>query len=266
MYRLVSAIVATMVLAACSRAPAIPEGPTEAPGTAAPVAAAGGGPGAAASAAEAPPALPMGPERHILAVGDSLLAGYGLGSPADAYPARLEQALRARGINARVTNASVSGDTSGAGAERFGFVLKSQPVRPDLVILEFGGNDLLRAIPPEETRANLERMLAEAKQAGLPVLLMGMLAPPNLGPAYKAKFEPIYPELARKYGAARISFFLAPVIGKADLIQPDHVHPNARGVAEIVAATADQVAQALPAMQPQRVPLAADPEESRPNG
>lgn len=242
MDRLVMALLATMALAACSRAPAVPEGPVEAAGTTF---------ATTSAAAEGPLPLPIGRERHILAVGDSLLAGYGLVGPADAYPARLEQALRARGINARVTNAGVSGDTSSAGAERFGFVLKSQPVRPDLVIVEFGGNDLLRAVPPEETRANLDRILAQAKQAGLPVLLMGMLAPPNLGPAYKAKFEPIYPDLARKYGAAYIPFFLASVIGKPDLIQADHVHPNARGVEEVVAATVDQVAKALPAAQAQ---------------
>ncbi|HET9629426.1 MAG TPA: arylesterase [Novosphingobium sp.] len=188
----------------------------------------------------------MGPERRILAVGDSLLAGYGLASVNEAYPARLEAALRARGINAKVTNAGVSGDTSAAGAERFGFVLKSQPAKPDLVIVEFGGNDILRAVPPEQTRANLDRMLGEAAAARVPVLLIGMLAPPNLGPDYKAKFEPIYPELARKHGARLVPFFLAPVIGKPDLVQADHIHPTAQGVGEIVAATLGDVAKALP--------------------
>ena len=188
----------------------------------------------------------MGPERRILAIGDSLLAGYGLASAKEAYPARLETALRARGINAKVTNAGVSGDTSSAGAERFGFVLKSQPARPDLVIIEFGGNDILRAVPPEQTRANLDRMLGEAKAAGLPVLLMGMLAPPNLGSEFKAKFEPIYPDLAKKHGAKLVPFFLAPVIRKPDLVQADHIHPTAQGVDEIVAATVGDVAKALP--------------------
>jgi len=231
MYRVVSVLAMTIGLAACSRSPAIPEG----------------GEASAAATAPAEDARPvMGPERRILAVGDSLLAGYGLASAGESYPARLETALRARGINARVTNAGVSGDTSSAGVERFGFVLKNQPARPDLVIVEFGGNDLLRAVPPEETRANLERMLGEARAAGLPVLLMGMLAPPNLGPAYKAKFEPIYPELAKKYGARLVPFFLAPVIGKPDLVQADHIHPTARGVEEIVAATVGDVAKALP--------------------
>jgi len=231
MYRVVTALVLTIGLVACSKGAAIPEGEASATATSAP-------------AADIQPV--MGPERHILAVGDSLLAGYGLPSANESYPARLETALRARGINARVSNAGVSGDTSGAGAERFGFVLKSQRARPDLVIVEFGGNDILRAVPPEETRANLEKMLSEAKAAGLPVLLMGMLAPPNLGPDFKAKFEPIYPELARKYGAKLVPFFLAPVMGKPDLVQADHIHPTAQGVEEIVAATVGEVAKALP--------------------
>lgn len=234
MYRLVTTLLlACSAVAACSRSAPLPEGSESASPAS-----------TSASAADAQPV--MGPERHILAVGDSLLAGYGLASVNQAYPARLETALRAHGINAKVTNAGVSGDTSSAGAERFGFVLKSQPARPDLVIIEFGGNDILRAVPPEQTRANLDRMLGEARAAGLPVLLMGMLAPPNLGSEFKARFEPIYPELALKHGARLVPFFLAPVIGKPDLVQADHIHPTAQGVDEIVAATVADVAKALP--------------------
>lgn len=235
MYRFVSAALTLALLAGCSKpAPLLPE-----PGET-----------TAASPATAADTLPvMGPERHILAVGDSLFAGYGLASAADSYPSRLEAALRARGVNARIANAGVSGDTSAAGAERFGFVLKNQPQKPDLVIIEFGGNDVLRGLPPEQTRANLARMLAAAKAADVPVLLMGMLAPPNLGDGFKQQFEPIYPELARQYGAKLVPFFLAPVIGKPDLVQPDHIHPNAGGVDEIVAATADTVAGALPPLK-----------------
>ena len=186
----------------------------------------------------------MGQERRILAVGDSLFAGYGL-NPGESYPARLEVALRAKGINARVTNAGVSGDTSAAGAQRFAFVLANQQPKPDLVIIEFGGNDVLRGLPPAETRRNLDAMVKEARKQGVPVLLMGMLAPPNLGRDYKAQFEPIYPQLAKTYGARLIPFFLAPVIDKPDLIQADHIHPTARGVEEIVAANAGDVAKAL---------------------
>jgi acyl-CoA thioesterase-1 len=229
MYRVVSAGLLALALAACSGKEPIPE------------------PSASAAPAAAADALPvMGPERRILAVGDSLFAGYGLGSQAESYPARLEAALRAKGINARISNAGVSGDTSAAGAQRFAFVLKSQPQKPDLVIIEFGGNDVLRALPPEQTRENLAKMLDEAKQANVPVLLMGILSPPNLGPDFKARFEPIYPDLAKAYGAKLVPFFLAPVMNKPDLIQADHVHPNAQGVDAIVAATRDEVAAALP--------------------
>jgi acyl-CoA thioesterase-1 len=229
---------AALALAACSQgAEPVPE-PSE-------TAIAPASPPASAPVADGLPV--MGPERHVLAVGDSLFAGYGLASQHDSYPARLESALRARGINARIANAGVSGDTSAAGAQRFGFVLKSQPAKPDLVIIEFGGNDILRGLPPEQTRRNMTKMLDEAKAAKVPVLLMGMLAPPNLGPDFKQSFEPIYPDLARKYGAKLVPFFLAPVQGKPDLVQADHLHPTARGVDEIVAATAGSVAAALPA-------------------
>jgi len=205
------------------------------------------------SATSAEPAalnLPMiGPELRVLAVGDSLFAGYGL-NPGESYPVRLEAALRAAGHNVRVTNAGVSGDTTAAGAQRFGFVLDSQPIKPDLVIIEFGGNDELRALPPAETRKNLEAILAEAKQRKLKVLLMGMMAPPNLGPAYKAAFEPIYPELAKKYGAELVPFFLAGVIDKPELMQADHHHPTSEGVLSVVKATLPVVEKALPPVRP----------------
>lgn len=225
MHRFV-AVASLALLAACSDPPPVPQ------------------PSASSALAEVDPVPVMGPEKRVLAVGDSLFAGYGL-NPGESYPARLEVALRARGINARVTNAGVSGDTSAAGAQRFGFVLDSQKSRPDLVIVEFGGNDVLRGLPPEETRRNLDAMLAAAKQRGLKVLVMGMLAPPNLGADYKRAFEPIYPALVKKYGAQLVPFFLAPVIDKPDLMQADHHHPTARGVEEIVAANAQDVANAL---------------------
>lgn len=245
MDRFLSIVVATALLAACSKpAPPAPQGSdTPLPQTS-------DAPAAPENVPENAPFPVMGPERRILAIGDSLFAGYGLAGPADSYPARLEAALRARGVNARIANAGVSGDTSAAGAQRFAFVLNSQPAKPDLVIVEFGGNDVLRGLPPAQTRANLAAMLAAAKAQAVPVLLMGLLAPPNMGSDYKAKFEPIYPDLARQYGAQLVPFFLAPVIGKPDLIQPDHIHPNARGVDEIVAATADDVAKALPKSAP----------------
>jgi len=230
MSRIVTPLIAVLLLSACSGAETPP----------APLA-------SESAAAERQPDLPpvMGPERRILAVGDSLFAGYGL-NPGESYPAKLEVALRARGINARITNAGVSGDTSAAGAQRLGFVLDSQSVKPDLVLIEFGGNDILRALPPQQTRVNIDAMLAETHRRGLNVLLMGMLAPPNLGADYRHAFDPIYPALAKVHHAALVPFFLSATMGKPDLVQADHLHPTARGVEEVVAATVDQVVKALP--------------------
>ena len=188
----------------------------------------------------------MGPERHILAFGDSLFAGYGL-EQGESYPARLEAALRARGVNATIANAGVSGDTTAAGLQRLAFTLDAQEVQPDLALLELGGNDLLRGLPPEQTRANLDAMLDEFGKRGIPVVLMGMRAPPNAGREFQKAFDAIYPELAKKHGATLVPFFLQSVYDKPELIQSDHVHPTAQGVATIVGATADEVAAALPA-------------------
>lgn len=187
----------------------------------------------------------MGPQRRILAFGDSLFAGYGL-APDESYPARLQAALRARGINAVVANAGVSGDTTAAGLQRFAFTLDAQEQVPELVIVELGGNDLLRGIAPGQTRANLDAMLAELGKRGIPALLMGMRAPPNYGPEYQAAFDALYPALAARHKAALVPFFLEPVYDKPALIQPDRIHPTAEGVEALVAATADEVAQALP--------------------
>lgn len=193
-----------------------------------------------------PPDVPvMGPEVRVLALGDSLFAGYGVRRE-ESYPARLEAALRARGVNARIMNAGVSGDTTAGGLDRLAFTLSSQPQPPQLAIVSLGGNDMLRGLPPEQTRANLDRIVGELRARGARVVLMGMLAPPNLGEDYRAKFDPIYPALAKKHGAVLVPFFLQPVIGKPDLIQPDRIHPNARGIEEMVAATVDEVARAAP--------------------
>lgn len=186
-----------------------------------------------------------GEEQRILAIGDSLFAGYGL-KPNESYPARLEGALRQSGVNARITNAGVSGDTSADIRQRLVFTLDNQPGPPVLVIVELGGNDLLRALPPEQLRTNLDAILTELKQRKLPVLMMGMLAPPNLGKAYGGKFNPIYPELAKKHDAALVPFFLQAVIGKPELVQADHLHPTAAGVEAIVKDTLGTVRQSLP--------------------
>ncbi|OBV12017.1 arylesterase [Erythrobacter dokdonensis] len=192
------------------------------------------------------PAIPvMGPERRILAFGDSLFAGYGL-EPAQSYPARLEAALRAKGINARIGNAGVSGDTTAAGLQRLAFTLDAQEKSPDLFILELGGNDLLRGLSPEETRANLAQMLSVLQERGVPVLLMGMRAPPNYGPEYQARFDAMYRDLAKEYGAALIPFWLEDIYREPELFQADRIHPTAEGIERLVGSTIDEVEGALP--------------------
>lgn len=186
----------------------------------------------------------MGPERVILGFGDSLMAGYNLEED-QGYPERLEAVMRARGVNARVIDAGVSGDTTQAGEQRLEFVLDNLGEVPDLAILELGGNDLLRQLSPEQTRANLESMLQIFAARDIPVVLMGMRAPPNLGADYQAAFDGLYPELAEEYGAALVPFFMQPLAENPDLLI-DPVHPNAEGVNAMVAATVDTVLEALP--------------------
>jgi acyl-CoA thioesterase-1 len=201
----------------------------------------------AASASPLGQDLPvLGPERTVLAFGDSLFAGYNLG-PDEGYPERLEPALRARGINARVIDAGVSGDTSAAGRQRIAFVLDNMATPPDLALVELGGNDLLRGLPPAQTRENIAAILAELKARNIPVLLMGMRAPPNLGVEFQAEFDALYPALAQEYDVPLVPFFLQAVFDKPALILPDRIHPTAEGIVEIVGATVDEVASAIPA-------------------
>lgn len=187
----------------------------------------------------------MGEEVRIVAFGDSLFAGYGLAED-EGYPERLEAALRARGTNARVVDAGVSGDTSAAGRDRLAFVLDAQSEKPDLFILELGGNDLLRGISVEETRANFEAMLDELKAREIPVLLMGMRSPPNYGPEYQAQFDEMYGSLANAYGTALIPFWLEDIYQKPELFQADRIHPTEEGIEALVASTIDAVQAELP--------------------
>ena len=193
----------------------------------------------------AEPAPVSGPERRILAFGNSLFAGYNL-EDGESYPARLEAALRERGIDARIANAGVSGDTTAAGLQRLAFTLDAQERAPDLVILELGGNDLLRGLSPDETEANLSAMLDILAERDIPVLLMGMRSPPNYGPEFQAEFDALYPALAEEYGADLVPFFLEPVYDQPQLIQPDRIHPTAEGIETLVGATVDAVVEALP--------------------
>jgi len=193
-----------------------------------------------------PPTVPvMGEQVDIVAFGDSLFAGYNL-DPRDAYPRKLEAALRARGINARIANAGVSGDTSAAGRNRLEFTLATQDEKPDLFILELGGNDLLRGISPAETRANFEAMLDTLQEGNVPVLLMGMRAPPNYGPQYQQQFDAMYRDLADEYDAELIPFWLEDIYQDPSLFQDDRIHPTVEGVEELVASTVEDVEEALP--------------------
>lgn len=182
----------------------------------------------------------------ILAFGDSLYAGYRL-APGEGYPPRLEAALNAAGVKARVVNAGVSGDTTAAARTRLAFTLDNQKVKPALVLVGLGGNDMLRGLPPAETRANLDAILTELDKRHIPAMLTGMLAAPNMGKDYVSAFNPIYPALAAKHKAPLVPFFLQAVIGNDALMLDDHIHPNPQGVERIVAATKDEVAKALKA-------------------
>lgn len=174
---------------------------------------------------------------RLLALGDSLTAGYGL-ERANAFPAQLERALRGQGLNVTVENAGVSGDTSAGGRARLGWLLGAtralQPdAVPDAVIVELGINDALRGFDPEVTQANLDAILAELKARDIPVLLAGMRAPPNLGAAFVQRFDAIYPRLAARHGIPLYPFFLEGVAAVRALNLPDGLHPNADGIAEI---------------------------------
>ena len=200
--------------------------------------------------AEALPELPvMGPPVRVLALGDSLFAGYGL-EPGESYPARLEAALRARGINAQIMNAGVSGDTTAGGLQRLDFTLSSMDPPPALAIISLGGNDMLRALPPEQTRQNLDAILTTLGERKVKVVLLGMLSPPNLGADYRKEFDAIYPALAKKHGATLVPFFLQPLMDKPELIQADRIHPTLPGIELLVTSTVEDVAKAVPKQKP----------------
>jgi acyl-CoA thioesterase-1 len=169
-------------------------------------------------------------EIRILVLGDSLTSGYGLAA-ADAFPSRLEARLRALGHGVRVINGGVSGDTSAGGRSRLDWALND---RPDIVIVELGANDALRGLDPAITYANLDAILTRLAVAGIPTLLTGMVAPRNMGRAYRAEFDAVFPALAKKYNVALYPFFLEGVAMRRGLNQLDGMHPNPKGVAEIV--------------------------------
>lgn len=166
----------------------------------------------------------------ILALGDSLTAGYGL-QASDAFPVKLEAALRARGHDVTIVNAGVSGDIMADGLARLDWSLTEEI---DAVIVELGANDALRGLPPAQAEAALDTLLARLAEKRLPVLVAGMRAPPNMGPEYMAAFDGMYARLAVKHGAGLYPFFLDGVAAEPALNQADGIHPNPAGVDVIV--------------------------------
>lgn len=162
---------------------------------------------------------------RIVAFGDSLTAGLGVAQE-EAYPARLQRRLDERGLRYRVINAGVSGDTTAGGLRRVDWVLKS---RPEFVILELGGNDGLRGLNLQQTKANLAEIVQRCQAASVKVILAGMKLPPNYGADYIKGFEAIYPALAKRYRLTLIPFFLDGVAGSTSLNQADGIHPTSEG-------------------------------------
>ncbi len=166
----------------------------------------------------------------LAVLGDSLTAGYGLPASA-AFPVRLQKALKEKGIETDIVNAGVSGDTTSGGRDRLDW---SIPKDTEAVIVELGANDALRGIDPKVSRAALDDILKKLKARNIAVMLCGMYAPPNYGTEYAAKFNSIYPDLAKAYGVPLYPFFLDGIVGDAKLNQSDGLHPTAEGVDAIV--------------------------------
>ncbi|MGA8899888.1 MAG: arylesterase [Bradyrhizobium sp.] len=166
----------------------------------------------------------------MVVLGDSLSAGFGLSEP-DAFPAKLQKALKAKGIAVDMTNAGVSGDTSSGGRDRLDW---SVPDGTQAVIVELGANDALRGIDPAVTRAALIDIVKQLKGRGVAVMLCGMVAPPNYGADFAARFNSIYPDIAQTYGVPLYPFFLEGVAANPKLNQADGMHPTAEGVDIIV--------------------------------
>jgi acyl-CoA thioesterase I len=178
---------------------------------------------------------------RILALGDSLTAGFGL-APQEAFPVRLQAKLAAAGVEAQVVNGGVSGDTSAGGLARLDWALADHP---DLVLVELGANDALRGIDPRLTYANLDKILTRITAAGAKAVLLGMRAPPNWGRAYQTQFDAIFPDLASKHHVPLYPFFLDGVALDPALNQSDGLHPTAQGADIIAGRVAPLVVRAL---------------------
>jgi len=180
----------------------------------------------------------------IVGFGDSLMAGYGLG-PGEGFTDKLQAALRAKGRDVTVANAGVSGDTTSGGLARLDW---SVPDGTQLVILELGANDMLRGVLPDIARNNLDEMLGKLKQRKIAVLLAGMRTAPNLGADYQSAFDPIFPQLAKKYDVALYPFFLDGVVGEPGMQLEDGLHPSAKGVDLMVERILPTVEKAIAAV------------------
>ena len=167
----------------------------------------------------------------ILAFGDSLIAGYGLADLAEAFPAQLEKALRAKGHDVTVVQGGISGDTTTDGRARLDWAMAA---KPDAVIVELGANDALRALDPKLTEDNLRTIVSRIHKDGMPVLIAGMMAPPNLGRDYGDRFNPIFAKIAKDQDVLLYPFFLDGVAAVPNLNQADHMHPLPAGVKIIV--------------------------------
>lgn len=185
---------------------------------------------------------PAAAETRILALGDSLTAGYGLPA-AESLPTQLEAALRRRGHDVRVINAGVSGDTTAGGLARLDWALAD---KPHVAIVALGANDGLRGIDPKAMEANLDAILARLKSEGVRVVLAGMLAPPNLGADYARQFNAVFPRLAERHGVAFYPFLLEGVAAQRSLNLADGIHPTGRGVAVMVERMLPMVEKVLP--------------------
>ena len=178
---------------------------------------------------------------RLLVLGDSLAAGYGLAAP-DGFQARLLEGLKARGLEVALVDGAVSGDTTAGGRARLDWVL-AEPV--DAALVELGANDGLRGVDPRVTEANLGAILDALAARGIPVLLSGMLAPPNLGAEYGDAYRAVFQRLGGRPGVLFDPFFLEGVAGEPSLNQPDRIHPNAKGAAIVAARMVPLVAELL---------------------
>ncbi|MCO5733563.1 arylesterase [Rhizobium sp. SSA_523] len=183
---------------------------------------------------------------QLVGLGDSLMAGYQL-APTESYTAQLEAALKAKGHDVAIANAGVSGDTTSAGLSRVDW---SVPDGTDGVILELGANDALRGVAPEQTRKNLEAIIQRLRERKIPVLLIGILAPPNMGGDYGQRFNAIYTDLAQQYQVPLYPFFLDGVTTHSDLQLQDGMHPNAKGVAVMVQRSLESVESFIKTLSP----------------